>query len=163
MGLSTAETGLAMSISGPILVLLSLTCYPAVSARLGTLGSYRIFLSLALVLYMATPFLVFVPDRALPVWLALGGVMSLIAVSRTFTCPASSIILNHCVLDPSALATVNGVGQSVTSAANTIGPMIGSWEFGLGLRSNMVGIPWWGLGVVVLAQLIVLCFLEVVE
>lgn len=163
MGLSTAETGLAMSISGAVLIPLSLALYPTASARLGILRSYRTFLSIALIVYIVTPFLVFVPNHVLPVWLALGAAMSLMGISRTFTCPASGIILNYCISDPSARATVNGVGQSVTSAAKTIGPVIGSWGLGEGLKSNLVGIPWWGLGLVVLIQWIVLWYLEDVE
>ncbi|PLN79517.1 major facilitator superfamily domain-containing protein [Aspergillus taichungensis] len=163
MGLPTADTGLAMSISGAILIPLSLALYPTASARLGILRSYRIFLSLALIVYIVTPFLVFVPDQALPVWLALGAAMTLLGISRTFTCPASGIILNYCISDPSARATVNGLGQSVTSAAKTIGPVIGSWGLGMGLKSNLVGVPWWGLGMAVLTQWIVLYHLKDVD
>ena len=85
------------------------------------------------------------PDRALQVWLALMAVMYLKAVSRTFTCPASSLLLNDCVSNPIVLAVVNGLGQSVTSAAIIIGPSVGGWALGLRLKYNLVVAPWLSL------------------
>ncbi|PGH07120.1 hypothetical protein GX51_01907 [Blastomyces parvus] len=55
-------------------------------------------------------------------------------LSRTFTLPASIILLNNCSPHPSVLGTVHGIGQSVSSAFRTIGPVFaGSW-YGLGLE-----------------------------
>lgn len=160
LGLTTSQVGIAMSISGFITIPLSLLVYPNISNRLGILRSYLIFLPIALLLYAVTPFLVFVPDRDLPLWLSIGGLMCLKAISRTFTCPASSIILNNCVLDPSVRGTVNGVGSSITNAATSIGPAVGGWVLGLGFKYNLVGAAWWGLVVVGLVQWFILWHLR---
>ena len=152
LGLTTAQVGLAMSTSGLMIIPLSLIVYPKVSSKLGILRSYLMFLPVIIVLYAATPFMVFVPDRPLPVWIALGVSMLMKAVSRTFTSPGSAIILNNCVPNPSVRATVNGVGSSIAHAAVSVGPVIGGWGLGLGLKYNLVGAAWWGLAVVGLIQ-----------
>ncbi|KAJ5677713.1 uncharacterized protein N7477_003346 [Penicillium maclennaniae] len=41
--------------------------------------------------------------------------------------------------------TVHGIAQSITSAARTLGPIVGGWGLGLGLKYNIVGAVWWGL------------------
>lgn len=43
------------------------------------------------------------------------------------------------------LGTVHGVAHSVSSFVRTVGPVVGGWLFGLGLRGGVVGGVWWGL------------------
>ena len=46
------------------------------------------------------------------------------------------------------LGTIHGIGQSVSSGTRTVGPVLGGWLFGLGLRKGVVGGVWWGLAAV---------------
>ncbi|KAJ5114440.1 major facilitator superfamily domain-containing protein, partial [Penicillium alfredii] len=121
LGLTSSQVGLATSSSCTQLSPTDWGFYAAI---------YLIFLPVALLLYALMPFLVFVPDWALPMWVSLGALLCLKAISRTFTCPASSIILNNCVSDPSVLSTVNGVGSSITNVATSVGPPVGGWVRG---------------------------------
>ena len=43
------------------------------------------------------------------------------------------------------LGTIHGVAQSVSSFARTVGPVVGGWGYGRGLRIGVVGCAWWGL------------------
>jgi hypothetical protein len=43
------------------------------------------------------------------------------------------------------LGTINGVAQSVASGARTVGPMLGGWGLGWGLKHNRGGVVWWCL------------------
>ena len=43
------------------------------------------------------------------------------------------------------LGTIHGVAQSVASFARTLGPVVGGWGYGRGLRVGVVGCAWWGL------------------
>lgn len=43
------------------------------------------------------------------------------------------------------LGTIHGVAQSVSSFARTLGPVVGGWGYGRGLRVGVVGCAWWGL------------------
>ncbi|KAL4888891.1 major facilitator superfamily domain-containing protein [Aspergillus ambiguus] len=163
LGLPSAEVGLAMSITGFIGLPLSILVYPRVSAQLGTLRSYRIFLPLALIAYALTPFLVLVPDRASVTWSSLVTIMLLNALASTFTSPASVIVLNNCIMGSPGLATVHGVGESVASAANTLGPLFGGWFLGIGLRCDMVALVWWSLVLVGLSEWGLLWKLQAVD
>ncbi|KAK3332423.1 major facilitator superfamily domain-containing protein [Cercophora scortea] len=154
MGLQPREVGMAMAILGVLGIALQLLVYPTLSARLGTVRSWRLFLLFFPVAYVLVPFLSLVPTSGLPppaaktgiqVWLAVAVVLVFQVVGRTFALPASTILVNNCSPHPSVLGTLHGVGQSVSSFARTVGPVLGGFLYGLGLRMGVVGAVWWGL------------------
>lgn len=49
------------------------------------------------------------------------------------------------------LGTVHGMGQSVSAAFRTIGPVISGWWYGIGLDRGVVGAAWWGTAAVAAA------------
>ncbi|KAL1999153.1 hypothetical protein VTN02DRAFT_4962 [Thermoascus thermophilus] len=147
LGLTTSRVGLATALIGVIGLPLQILLYPRVQLRLGTLRCYRTFLPFSPLAYLLMPFLVLVPRVQGLVWPAFAAVVGLQVVSRTFSLPATVILVNNAVSDPSVLGTVHGVAQSVASAARTLGPLVGGWGLGLGLRHNVVGAVWWALAV----------------
>ena len=132
---------------------MQLFLYPQVSARLGTIRSWRIFLILFPFTYFLVPYLSVVPSTSEPpsaktgpwIWMALVGVLGLQVTGRTFALPSQTILVNNCSPHPSVLGTVHGIGQSVSSAARTIGPMVGGLVYGFGLNHGVVGTVWWCL------------------
>lgn len=46
------------------------------------------------------------------------------------------------------LGTIHGIAQSVSSASRTVGPVLGGWGYGEGVRVGVVGAVWWALAVV---------------
>ncbi|EAW10341.1 putative MFS multidrug transporter [Aspergillus clavatus NRRL 1] len=147
LGLPSSRVGLATAIIGIIGLPLQIFVYPHVQARLGTLTSFRAFLPFSPLAYTLMPFLVIIPRYPWLVWPAFTAVVGLQVISRTFALPAAIILVNNCVTDPSVLGTVHGVAQSIASAARTLGPFIGGWGLGLGLKHNLVGGIWWALAV----------------
>ncbi|KAL4885511.1 hypothetical protein BJY04DRAFT_205289 [Aspergillus karnatakaensis] len=145
LGLPSSRVGLATAIIGFIGLPLQIFVYPRVQSKLGTLTSFRAFLPFSPLSYALMPFLVLIPNLPYLVWPAFVVVVGLQVVSRTFALPASVILVNNCVTDPSILGTVHGVAQSVSSAARTIGPLLGGWGLGLGLEYDLVGGVWWAL------------------
>lgn len=142
-----------MATLGALGIALQLLLYPLLSARLGTIVSWRVFLTFFPFAYFAVPFLSLVPSATEPpapksgvqVWVALAGVLALQVLGRTFALPAQTILVNNCTPHPSVLGTVHGVGQSVSSFARTVGPVVGGVLYGLGLDKGVVGGVWWGL------------------
>lgn len=59
--------------------------------------------------------------------------------------PATIILLNNCSPHPSVLGTVHGIGQSVSAAFRTIGPIVSGWWYGAGLEHGVVGAAWWAI------------------
>ncbi|KAK7545907.1 MFS transporter [Phyllosticta citricarpa] len=159
LGLPPARIGMALAILGCIGLALQLIVYPPLSTRLGTVRCYRIFLLLFPVAYIIIPFLSLIPSKTPPpqpasgplVWIAITGALVFVVGGRTFALPSSTILINNCCPHPSVLGTIHGIGQSVSSGTRTLGPMIGGWVFGLGLRIGVVGLAWWMLACIALA------------
>ena len=151
LGLPSAKVGLATAIIGVIGLPLQLF-YPRFNTRFGTLNLYRMTLPFSPMAYALIPFLALIPDKPYLIWPALVGVLSLQIVARTFTLPGAIILINNSTPHPSVLGTIHGVSQSVSSAARTLGPVVGGWGLGLGLRHNVVGAVWWAMGLVACAN-----------
>ncbi|KAI0472925.1 MFS general substrate transporter [Xylariaceae sp. FL0804] len=153
LGLPARSVGLAMALLGAIGIALQLLLYPRLSHRLGTLRSWQCFLSLFPLAYTLLPFLSLVPSTTQPpapktgpaVWAAIAGVLLVQVSARTFALPAQTILVNNCTPHPSVLGTVHGLGQSVSSLARTVGPVLCGWLYGLGLSRGVVGAVFWGL------------------
>ncbi|KAK5661702.1 hypothetical protein OQA88_9802 [Cercophora sp. LCS_1] len=153
MGLQPREVGMAMAILGVLGIGLQLGVYPWLSARMGTVRSWRSFLLFFPLAYFAVPFLSLAPSSDPPpspkngviVWMAIAAVLTFQVVGRTFALPAQTILVNNCTPHPSVLGTVHGVGQSVSSFARTIGPIMCGFLYGLGLARGVIGAVWWGL------------------
>lgn len=58
--------------------------------------------------------------------------------------PGSIILLNNSSPHPSVLGTIHGLGQSVSAAFRTVGPVVGGRWYGYGLDIGMVAWGWWG-------------------
>ncbi|KAL1842208.1 hypothetical protein VTJ49DRAFT_5820 [Mycothermus thermophilus] len=168
LGLRPREVGLAMAILGVIGIALQLLVYPTLSARLGTVASWRLFLFFFPVAYFLVPYLSLVPSASpapLPkdgvwVWLSIVGVLFLQVVGRTFALPAQTILVNNCTPHPSVLGTVHGIGQSVSSFARSVGPILGGFVYGFGLENGVVGLVFWCLAGVAVSNLVASLFVR---
>ncbi|KAL1297803.1 hypothetical protein AAFC00_006335 [Neodothiora populina] len=151
LALPPPKIGSALAILGVIGISLQLMLYPRLSFRLGTVLSFRLALCLFPLAYTLVPFLALVPSSTSPpdpaagpwLWLALTVVLFVQVLARTFALPATAILVNNASPHPSVLGTIHGVGQSVSSAMRTIGPVVLSWLYGLGLSHGYVGLAWW--------------------
>ncbi|KAK3503476.1 hypothetical protein B0T13DRAFT_486315 [Neurospora crassa] len=132
LGLQPREVSTAMAILDVIGIGLQLGLYPCLSARLGTVRSWHLFLLFLPITYFLVPYLSLVPSSSPPstpkdgiaVWVAMAGVLALQVAGRTFVLPAQTILVNNCTPHPGVLGTVHGIGQSVSSFAITLGPML---------------------------------------
>lgn len=153
LGMPASTVGVATSFLGLIGMALQIFLYPPVQARLGTLRSFRLFLCLFPVCYFLAPYLAILPSTTtapeaasgLLIWMGIVFILFLQVCARTFTMPASIILLNNCSPHPSVLGTIHGLGQSVSAASRTIGPVVGGWWYGYGLDIGMVAWGWWGV------------------
>jgi len=127
--------------------------YPRLNARLGTVRSYRLSLAIFPITYTLVPYLVLLhsstkaplPVSGIVVWVGITVVLFIQVFARTFALPATAILINNCCPHPSVLGTVHGLGQSVSSATRTVGPVLGGWLFGKGLQVGIVGLAYWCL------------------
>lgn len=146
--LSAKKVGLANTIIGFAGIPFQIILYPSLSAKLGILPSYRVFLPLSALAYCMLPFLVLLPDKAAIFWPCLVAILSSHVLARAFVNPATVILVNRCAPNPHLLGTVHGLAQSVSSAARMLGPTLGGAALGWGLRNNCVGAPFWGMAII---------------
>ena len=155
LGMPASTVGVATSFLGIIGMALQIFLYPPIQARLGTIRSFRWFLPLFPVAYFVAPYLSIVPSSTAPpepaagfsIWTGIIFVLLLQVTARTFTLPASIILLNNCSPHPSVLGTIHGLGQSVSAGFRTVGPVVGGWWYGYGLDIGMVAWGWWGVAI----------------
>ncbi|BCS18447.1 putative MFS transporter [Aspergillus puulaauensis] len=156
LGMLPQSVGFATAILGVIGMILQFTIYPSINSRLGTAKSYQYFLTLFPVAYAFAPYIALAPSSTPPpnqanggwVWFSIIVVLFLQVTARTFTLPTSIILLNNCSPHPSVLGTIHGVGQSVSSAFRTIGPIFSGAWYGYGLDIGTVGFAWWLIALV---------------
>jgi hypothetical protein len=170
LGLPPASVGMAMAILGCIGIFLQIVLYPPMSARLGTIRAWRLCFLLFPITYFLVPYLSVVPSSesapppspkgGIAIWLSICGVLFLQVLGRTFALPSQTILVNNCTPHPSVLGTVHGLGQSVSSAARTIGPMAGGTLYGLGLNNGIVGAVFWGLSGIAICGVIASWFVR---
>ena len=151
LSLPPPRIGLALAILGVIGITLQLLLYPRFSHKLGAALSYRISLLLFPFTYILAPYLSLIPSTTkaphpvagILVWAGITGILFIQVLARTFALPSAAILVNNCCPHPSVLGTVHGLGQSVSSATRTVGPILGGWIFGRGLKIGVVGMAWW--------------------
>ncbi|CAD0115250.1 unnamed protein product [Aureobasidium uvarum] len=151
LALPPARIGSALAILGIVGISLQLLLYPRLSFRLGTVTSFRLSLCLFPLAYFLVPFLSLVPTTSTSpaaasgplLWISIVIVLCIQVTARTFALPATAILINNASPHPSVLGTVHGLGQSASSAARTIGPLLLSYLYGVGLRRGVVGLSWW--------------------
>jgi hypothetical protein len=156
LALPPPRIGLALAILGVIGISLQIFVYPSLSHHLGTARSYRVFLALFPLTYALAPFLSRVHSSVVPpagvagplIWLSITIVLFIQVLARTFALPCTAILINNVSPHPSVLGTVHGIGQSVSSATRTFGPIMFSWLFGKGLDMGIVGLSWWCMAAV---------------
>ncbi|KAF7545706.1 hypothetical protein G7Z17_g8974 [Cylindrodendrum hubeiense] len=165
LGLQPRSVGLAMATLGIIGITLQLFLYPQISGRLGTIRSWRMSMLCFPITYFLVPYLSVVPSSdsfpppgpkgGVMIWLAILGVLSIQVMGRTFATPGQTILVNNCSPHPSVLGTIHGLGQSVNSAARTVGPMMGGVIYGFGLNEGIVGLVWWILSCIGICGILV--------
>lgn len=153
LSFSPSLLGSSLAILGIVGLILQILLYPWANARFGLMRCFRYSLALFPLAYALAPYLALLPSAAAPpqpasgalIWLAISLVLTLQVSARTFALPASIILVNNASPHPSVLGTIHGVGQSVSSAMRTLGPVAGGYWFGLGLKEGVVGLGWWAV------------------
>jgi hypothetical protein len=138
-----AETvGIAMAVLGASGVIQQLLFYPPVQARLGSVRCYQYFSFIFPLGYFSLPGLLLLPQGAVR-WGGVAVISCLLVTARTFTLPATIVLLNNCTPHPSVLGTVHGLGQSISAGFRTIGPIVGGYWFSHSLLHGATRESWW--------------------
>ena len=146
-------TGYAMAIVGVFGLFLQISLYPWASERLGLIRCFRGALMIFPLAYVLAPYISLLPSwNPVPqpasgpwVWCGVSFILALQVFARTFALPALIILLNNSCPHPSVLATIHGLGQSVSASFRTLGPITAGKLYSVGLDNGVIGLPWWSV------------------
>ena len=141
LGLPASTVALWLSSFGVLGLALQLLVFPALQARLGALGAYRLALAFFPAAYLLAPYLVLLPAAAQPA--AIAAILFLQVTARTFAIPGSVILLTDSVPDRRGLGSVHGAGGMLSSLARGVGPVVSGCIFVWGVERGAVGAAWW--------------------
>jgi len=151
LSFAPATIGFALAVLGVVGLILQLSFYPWANGRFGLMRCFRYSLFFFPMAYFLAPYISLLPSTsAAPnaasgpwIWIGISAVLTLQVGARTFALPASIILLNNSSPHPSVLATIHGIGQSVSSTFRTVGPIASGYWYGVGLEKGIVGMSWW--------------------
>lgn len=147
LGMPATSVGLALTILGAVGLTVQLTVFPMVHSRLGTVRCFWLFSAFFPVGYAVMPVLTLLSSKAV-LWAGIFSTLSILVIARTFTLPATIVLLNNSSPHPSVLGTVHAIGQSVSAGFRTIGAIVGGSWYGIGLQNGSSSEAWWKVGVV---------------
>lgn len=160
LNMSLREASLITAIIGAAGVPLQVLFYPWVQERFGTVRSYRLFSIAFPISYLVIPFVSLLPlssklDRIL-LWVALVAILILHTIGRVISVPATIAQVNDCAPHPTMLGTINGLGQAVSAAFRTMGPVVGASVFAASMSIEALWIPWCLLALVAVSGTILI-------
>lgn len=153
LGLPPPTIGFALSIIGAIGLTMQFGVYSRITHRLGIVTTYRCALIMFPLAYVLLPYLAMLPTKSKAphaadgpaLWIGISSLLFIVVLGRTFSLPITQILVNNCSPHPSVLSSVHGLGQSVSAGARTLGPVVWSTLYGLGLHKGVVGLGFWTL------------------
>ena len=153
LGLTPSTIGFALGIIGAIGLCMQFGVYSRVTDRMGLLRTYRRSLLFFPIAYALIPYVAMLPTHSKApkaadgplMWIGISSLLFIVVAGRTFSLPISQILINNCSPHPSVLSSVHGLAQSVSAGARTLGPIVWSTIYGLGLHKGVVGLGFWTL------------------
>jgi len=137
---------------------------PPLIRRFGPLQTFKIFTCYFMVFTILFPFLrLFVSYGKGVVMVACGILIALRAIMDIVSFTSVTLLVNHSV-EPDLIGTANGIAQSTTSFARTLGPLLSGLALSWGM-SNGIGFPFdqyfifFVLGIVFVISVILSCIL----
>lgn len=159
LGLRSRAIGLWLGSFGLCGILFQLYLFPRWQGRIGTLGIFKVSLLMFPAVYAVAPFLSLIPEEdTIRRWAALAAVVWGQIMARTMAIPSTVILLTEAAPAKSVLGTVHGAGNMLASLARAVGPALGGWVYGWGVREGMVGAVWWFYLVVAALTALGWCF-----
>lgn len=145
-GFDTKTIGAILSMQGLYAMAATVFVFPRI-VRL--VGPRRLFKTISIsypLLYIATPYLVLLPES----WRMVGiyGIVVWKCTLSTLAYPSNTILLTNSAPSTLSLGMINGVSGSVASLSRAAGPAISGWLYSMGLESGYSGLVWWFTAVV---------------
>lgn len=147
--LSTKRIGFILSVQGLLQMVAQLFFFPWVTAKLGSLRTFRLVVLAYPFLYFLIPYLVLLPPG-----LRMAGIYAVLVwkvTAQSLAFPSMIIMIANAAPSKRVLGTLNGAAASSASLCRAIGPTVSGIIQAAGLRAGYVGLPWWASSAVAVA------------
>ncbi|KAI7957574.1 hypothetical protein MJO28_004669 [Puccinia striiformis f. sp. tritici] len=149
IGFSSADIGLALSLSGVMVIFVQLGLFPFFQKQLGTARLYKICMSAYPLIFILFPIIHFIArsedkhqqeggSSFTGVWIGIWIIMILKTTANMVFC-CNMLLVNAVTPSRDVLATINGLAQSCGSFVRAIGPITASSLFAFSvLHQNFI-------------------------
>ncbi|GAP85460.2 putative major facilitator superfamily transporter [Rosellinia necatrix] len=146
-GLNSGRIGTIFTLYGITCGAIQFMLFPPLCARYGVLNCFRACVLTFPVVYFVLPFTVLIEDVTWR-YAALLAAMIVKAFAVIIGFPCSTILLTNSAASLSILGTLNGFATTFSALGRASGPALAGLAFSWGVRNNMIGAPWWILGLI---------------
>ena len=146
-GLNSGHIGTIFTLYGITSGVIQFVLFPPLCARFGVLRCFRVCVLVFPVIYFLLPFTVLIENVRLRY-----GALLLLMICKAFAViigfPCSTILLTNSAASLSILGTLNGFATTFSALGRASGPALAGLAFTWGVKNNMIGAPWWILGLI---------------
>ncbi|TGJ87646.1 hypothetical protein E0Z10_g1132 [Xylaria hypoxylon] len=146
-GLNSGHIGTIFTLYGIMSGVIQFVLFPPLCSRYGVLKCFRVCVLIFPVVYLLIPFTVLIENVTLR-YAALLIVMVTKAFAVIIGFPCSTILLTNSAASLSILGTLNGFATTFSALGRASGPALTGLAFSWGVKNNMIGAPWWILGLI---------------
>jgi hypothetical protein len=146
-GLNSGRIGTIFTLYGITCGAIQFVLFPPLCARFGVLRCFRACVLTFPVVYFLIPFTVLIPDQRWR-YAALFITMVIKAFAVIIGFPCSTILLTNSASSLNILGTLNGFATTFSALGRASGPALTGLAFSWGVKNNMIGAPWWILGLI---------------
>ncbi|KAF2971012.1 hypothetical protein GQX73_g2567 [Xylaria multiplex] len=146
-GLNSGHIGTIFTLYGIMSGVIQFVLFPPLCARYGVLNCFRVCVLVFPAIYFIIPFTVLIEDVTCR-YAALLIIMITKAFAVIIGFPCSTILLTNSAASLSILGTLNGFATTFSALGRASGPALTGLAFTWGVKNNMIGAPWWILGLI---------------
>ncbi|KAI1173568.1 major facilitator superfamily transporter [Nemania sp. FL0916] len=146
-GLNSGRIGTIFTLYGITCGAIQFVLFPPLCARYGVLNCFRVCVLTFPLVYFVLPFTVLIENTPLR-YIALLAAMVTKAFAVIIGFPCSTILLTNSAASLSILGTLNGFATTFSALGRACGPALAGVAFSWGVKNNMIGAPWWILGLI---------------
>ncbi|KAI1353432.1 major facilitator superfamily transporter [Xylaria sp. FL0043] len=146
-GLNSGHIGTIFTLYGIASGVIQFVLFPPLCARYGVLKCFRVCILFFPIIYFVIPFTVLIEDVN---WRYAALLVAMItkAFAVIIGFPCSTILLTNSAASLSILGTLNGFATTFSALGRASGPALAGVAFSWGVKNNMIGAPWWILGLI---------------
>ncbi|KAI1131845.1 MFS general substrate transporter [Nemania abortiva] len=146
-GLNSGRIGTIFTLYGITCGAIQFVLFPPLCKKYGVLNCFRVCVLTFPIVYFVLPFTVLIENTRLR-YTALLAAMITKAFAVIIGFPCSTILLTNSAASLSILGTLNGFATTFSALGRASGPALAGLAFSWGVKNNMIGAPWWILGLI---------------